>query len=111
MKQQEAVNEVKRYADKFRELLEEYGEFLEDKQSFEMSYVEIGDWPDFIFGMAFDGFDFMSLFTLMNLNNAESELEQLQQKVSEVQKEINEHYKKAENNLTAYIQKVRESCK
>ena len=61
MKQQEAVNEVKRYADKFRELLEEYGEFLEDKQSFEMSYVEIGDWLDFIFDMAFDGFDFMPL--------------------------------------------------
>ena len=108
---QEAINAVKGYTGNFQGALAKYNDFLKNQQSIGIGQVEIGDGIDFVFDMVFDGFDFMSLFTLDNLDNAESELGQLRSKVSEVQGKINEHYQKTERNVTNYAHNIREACR
>ncbi len=82
---QEAVNVVKNGTKPFQDSLQKYNGFLKSTPIAGLGNVNIEDGIDLMFDFIFDGFDFMSLFTLSSLSNAESELWQLHSKVSEVQ--------------------------
>lgn len=110
-KAQQAIDAVKEYTNNFQGGISKYNGFLKNQQSVEIGQVEIGDGIDFVFDMVFDGFDFMSLFTLASLDNAESELKELRFKVSEVQSKIEGNYKNAKSNMATYVHNVREVCK
>ena len=65
---------------------------------------------DSIFDFVFEGFDFMSLFTLSALDSSEKKLLKARGKVKEVDEMVTGQLDKAETAVKSYVRQARLSC-
>lgn len=105
----DAIKATQRAAKPFQEAVENYNGFLKGYQAPQV-IAEIGDGIDLVFDFVFDGFDFMSLFTLSALGDAESRLRSARGKVAEVDKIVSGHLDKTNKAVLAYAQSARVAC-
>lgn len=106
----DAVNAVKASAPDFQAAMQNYGAYLKD---YKVPAVQagFGDMTDLIFDFAFGGgFDFMSIFTLSALGNAEDKMEDVREAVDKAAQFVSENRVKVEQALNQYRQKVRQFC-
>lgn len=96
-----AVNDVKSAMPAFETAARQYHETYKD---FSLSKVEteFGDLTDLVFDFAFDGFDFMSIFSLNALGLAEDNLEQLLADINQFESAI--------NNQAEHLSALRDEC-
>lgn len=106
----EAIKGVRRAMPAFQKALENYNITIKDFDSSAVRLAEVGDGFDMMIDMAFDGFDFMSLFTLNKLNNAESDMEDLRGKVKSIETGVRRNAEKSGSYLQAYRNSLRGSC-
>ena len=104
-----AIGDVKRAAPDFQAAVEGYTEAI---KGFDAKAVraDIGDGMDLFFDFAFDGFDFMSMFTLSALGSAESDMEGLRGQVQEIDDHVSKNMQDAEAATAAYIKRARTFC-
>ncbi len=107
---EDAANDVKDAIPAYQAKLNEYDAWLDKKPLQGLAEIDIGDGIDLIFDLAFDGFDFMSIFTLSSLSDAEDQLNELRDKVVDIKRELDKHYKQADDNRQRYIDNVRREC-
>jgi hypothetical protein len=88
----EAIGEVKDAAQRFRAALESYNGGIKEKLSQETGVERINDDIDLVLDLVGDGFDFMSLFTLSQLNDAEEALNEFRGKCAGLISEVNTRY-------------------
>lgn len=105
----DAIDEVRAAAETFQKAVAAYDDFLESYRSPRIE-AEIGDGIDLALDFALDGFDFMSIFTLSALGDAEDELGGIREKANEFKKVVSSHFMKAEKAVSAYIHNVRVAC-
>lgn len=106
----EAIRAVERAAPAFRQAVECYSDKI---KTINLGNIrpEIDDAPDLIFDFAFDGFDFMSMLTLIALNEAENNLRVARAKVDKVGDIADRHLTRADNAVSAYIDRARSACR
>lgn len=104
-----AIRAVQKATDPFQKALDRYNEFLGSYQAPQLS-SEISDGVDLVFDVVFDGFDFMSLFTLSALGNADSRLRSARTKVAEVDMIVSDHRDRTSRAVLAYAQSARAAC-
>lgn len=107
----EAIERVKATTRPFQDHLQQYNGFLKGLALPELGHFEIGDGMDLTFDLVFDGFDFLSLYTLSRLDDAETELKELHFKVAAVQGKMDEQYQKAEAAVKSYVRAVKETSR
>jgi hypothetical protein len=103
-----AIRNVGRMIPLFQKALTEYNGFIKNYEA--PTLVEIDDFTDLMFDLALDGFDFMSIFTLSAIDEAENALREALQKVEEVDKIVTDHLAKAEVAHKTYFEKAREAA-
>lgn len=104
-----AVKEVKRAAPAFEEAVKTYNNRIKEIDLSNIS-SNFGDGVDLIFDFVFDGFDFMSLFTLSALDSSEKKLLKARGKVEEVDEMVTGQLDKAETAVKSYVRQARLSC-
>jgi hypothetical protein len=105
----DAVEAVQQAAKPFQKAVDAYNGFLKGYQAPQV-HAEIGDGIDLVFDFVFDGFDFMSIFTLSALSDAEDSLEEARGKVAEVDKIVSGHLDKTSKAVLAYVHSARVAC-
>jgi hypothetical protein len=106
----DAIKDVRRALPAFQKALESYNVTVKEFDSSAVRLTDVGDGFDLMLDFAFEGFDFMSLFTLNKLSNAESDMEDLRSKVQSVQSNVSQHVEKSGNYLQSYRNNVRGTC-
>lgn len=105
-----AIRAVEEAAPDFQRAVDTYNETMKKVDLGDLKF-EIGDTMDLVFDLAFDGFDFMSIFTLSALGDAEDGLKAARAKVDEVGDIAATHLAKADSAVTACIDRARRSCR
>ena len=105
-----AVRAVESAAPAFQQAVERYGDTVKQADLGNIK-AEFGDTMDLVFDLAFDGFDFMSMFTLSALGNAEDNLKAARSKVDEVGDLAARHLATADEAVSAYIARARSACR
>lgn len=106
----EEIDDVKEALPAFQKALKDYDDKINAIDLSDFS-AAINDGWDLAFDFAFDGFDFMSIFTLAALDEAETQLEDVRSKVEDVERMANKHIEQAQGNVSTYINKARLSCR
>ncbi|HAV11311.1 MAG TPA: hypothetical protein DCX32_02095 [Candidatus Moranbacteria bacterium] len=105
----DAIDEVRAAVKIFQEAVIAYKDSSGGFQSSKIE-TEIGDGIDLVFDFALEGFDFMSIFTLSALGDAEDELSDVREKVNKFDEIFSDYFAKMEEAVTSYIRNVRVSC-
>lgn len=105
----EEIEDVEKAMPAFQKALRDYNSKIKAIDVSEFS-AEINDGWDLAFDLVFDGFDFMSIFTLSALDNAETQLKEVRSKVEEIESMADQHMAQAQGNVNAYITKARLTC-
>lgn len=105
-----AIKKVESAADAFQKAVQDYSESLKGFQVAQ-SDLRLGDTLDLMTDFAFDdGFDFMSIFTLNRLNEAEDYMEEVLDAVEKIEVSVNQNLEKADKAVGAYVQQIRLAC-
>lgn len=105
-----AIRAVESAAPAFQQAVERYGDTIKHVDLGDLK-AEIGDTMDLVFDLAFDGFDFMSMFTLSALGDAEDSLQSARAKVDEVGDMAARHLATADEAVSACIARARSTCR
>lgn len=105
----EALEDIESAAPAFQEAVEKYNGRIKSADLPKLS-SDIGDGIDLAFDFIFDGFDFMSIFTLSALDDAEEDLGTARKKVEQVDEMVTAHLDKAETAVKSYIRQLRLTC-
>lgn len=103
------IDAVRREAGPFQTALDSYNGFLEGYQAPQVD-AEISDTIDLVFDIVLDGFDFLSIFTLSRLGDAESQLRAARDKVMNVNWIVGDHLNKATELVNRYMSSARSAC-
>jgi hypothetical protein len=108
----DSIEAVKEYSPKFKEAVEKFKNYLNENKIDDPKISEIGDILDLYFDMFFDGgFDFTSLFSLSALNDAEDDIEKLQEKVVDFQNKVDKIYQQYKDKKAVYIDALKKELK
>jgi phage shock protein A len=105
----EAIAVVRATGPDFQKSLEEYNDSVKGWKAPALD-AEIGDGLDLTFDLLLDGFDFMSVFALSKLNDAEHELQQLRAEVAKIEAAANGRHEKTRAAVDAYVARTRAVC-
>ncbi len=107
-----AINTVKYAATEFQATLKSYQDLVGSQSVGHAGFTDVGDGWDTFFDLAGGGggFDFMSMFQLSALGDAESELRELRGKLSGVTTSIDGQRGKARAQLDTKIDTLRAAC-
>jgi DNA repair exonuclease SbcCD ATPase subunit len=106
----EAIGEVKLAAQRFQAALETYNSTVKEGCRQMTAVGRINDDIDLVLDLIGDGFDFMSLFTLSQLSDAEDALNEMQEKSASVIEEIDAKYRSLREQCDRRIAEARRSC-
>lgn len=105
----DAVNRVKSAAPTFEAAAQKYQESYRDFSVGKIE-AEFGDLTDLVFDFMFDGFDFMSIFSLSALGSAEDNMEKVQRQVKSIESTVDEQIDQLQSLRDACIAKTRQAC-
>ena len=105
----DAVNRVKSAAPAFEAAAQKYQESYKD---FSVGKIQagFGDMTDLVFDFMFDGFDFMSIFSLSALGNAEDNMEKVKHQVKDIENTVDEQIGRLQSLRDACVEKTRMAC-
>lgn len=106
----EAIKAVQKVTKLFQEAVNNYSAFLK-RHPFPQTNTKIDNSIDLVFDFIFeDKFDFISLFTLSTLGDAESKLKQARAEIIKIDEIVSIHLDKTSKATRAYILSVRVAC-
>jgi hypothetical protein len=105
----DAIAVVRATGPDFQKFLEEYNDSVKGWKAPALD-AEIGDSLDLTFDLLLDGFDFMSVFALSKLNDAEHELQQLRAEVLKIEAAADSRHDKTRAAVDAYLARIRAVC-
>ena len=104
----DAIEDVKKAAPAFQKAIEDYNGAIKQVDLGALD-LDIDDFTDLVFDLVLDGFDFMSIFTLNALGDAEEQMRAAMEKVDEVSREVEAIEGKAQGAVDTYIRHVQNS--
>jgi hypothetical protein len=107
---QEAIAAVRAAGPDFQKFLEEYNGSVKGWQA-PVFEADIGFTPDLAFDLLLDGFDFMSVFALEKLNDAEAELQRLRVEVAKIEEVARAVHSRTRDNAHGYVTRVRDAIR
>lgn len=105
-----AIDGVKEAARKFQEALESHKGVIEERLAQDTGAARINDDIDLVLDLVGDGFDFMSLFTLSQLSDAEDSLNEFKEKISGLVGEIGARYGSLSDRCGQRLAEARRRC-
>lgn len=106
----EAIRQAQGSVETFQLAINDYNFYLKGRQAPKID-ADICDGIDLILDLGLDGFDFMSLFTLSALGDAEDNLQEARGKVVEVEAIVSAHLEATSRATSDYVNRVRSACK